>query len=476
MKFLFEHQQTRVHLRDWAGGDIVAAAFFFWGAGSSELKKSHLGLLRRLLYQVLQERPELIELVLPQRWGAVLNSAAYKKPWTKTELVTAFDLLLQAPETNSKFCLFIDGLDDCEGSHGDLVDAVRALNKSPNVKICVSSRPWSLFQRVYGSNGDACITLHTLAKRDIDTYMASRLEATAPDTYCAEDLRQLRHAVRERSEGVFLWVSLAVKDSRRGIDSHDSMRMLQERLEAYPSELGDFIQRIFQSIDTAYRRFTGRLLLMMLEDTGPPALVSLHFLENSFTADGHHILDTRWTPRTDREMYRLIDRAAVCANKWCRDLIQFVEAREVEKDIYSCINLDVGSQRRSTFHFHTLDEGFEDIISYLSFCHRSIHQFAQEEAGIGTLSHMAGEGSTIAWPGFVSSWNFLDVPLIFSTLSACSSMHRRFCSIVTSINYLRLPKEMTISPMAFGNVSKPLILLVKVSKGLPSTAIGLRLG
>jgi ABC-type polar amino acid transport system ATPase subunit len=57
MKFLFEHQQTQVHLERWAGGDVIAAAFFFWRAGSSELEKSYVGLLQGLLYQVLQDAP-----------------------------------------------------------------------------------------------------------------------------------------------------------------------------------------------------------------------------------------------------------------------------------------------------------------------------------------------------------------------------------------------------------------------------------
>lgn len=67
MKFFFEHEQTQLHLQRWVDGDVIAAAFFFWRAGSSELEKSYLGLLRGLLYQVLQEHPQLIELVLPQR-------------------------------------------------------------------------------------------------------------------------------------------------------------------------------------------------------------------------------------------------------------------------------------------------------------------------------------------------------------------------------------------------------------------------
>ena len=80
-------------------------------------------------------------MVLPQLWRAVVRLATYKKPWTKSELVAAFDLLLQAPETVLRFCFFIDGLDEFDGDHRDLIDAIRSFGKSPFVKICVSSRP-----------------------------------------------------------------------------------------------------------------------------------------------------------------------------------------------------------------------------------------------------------------------------------------------------------------------------------------------
>jgi len=256
MKFLFEHQQTNVHLHRWAGGDVIVAAFFFWRAGSSELEKSYLGLLRSLLYQILQERRELIELVLPQRWGAVVKSATYKKPWTKSELVTAFDLLLHAPEAHSRFCFFIDGLDELDGDHLDLINAIRSLSKSPFVKICVSSRLWGSFQREFGSDERLHVALHTLTQRDINTYVVTKLEAAArpvTDIYCDSDLKQLADAVCRRSEGVFLWIALAVKDLRRGIEGQDSLKILHDRLENYPSELRDFFQLIFDTIDPAYR-------------------------------------------------------------------------------------------------------------------------------------------------------------------------------------------------------------------------------
>jgi hypothetical protein len=81
MKFLFEHEQTRVHLDRWAHGDVTMAASFFWNAGS-ELEKSQLGLLRALLYQILYQHPESIQVVFPNRWKALLRSTQ-QKPWTE---------------------------------------------------------------------------------------------------------------------------------------------------------------------------------------------------------------------------------------------------------------------------------------------------------------------------------------------------------------------------------------------------------
>ena len=432
MKFLFEHEQTQLYLQRWADGDVIAAAFFFWRAGSSELEKSYLGLLRGLLYQVLQERPQLIELVLPQRWRAVLKSPAIKKPWTKSELVTAFDLLLQAPETNLRFCFFIDGLDEFDGDHRDLIDAIRSLVRSPLIKICVSSRPWGSFQREYGSDDRLYVTLHTLTKRDIDTYIVTKLETAArpaPGVYCTCGLRQLGNAVYARSEGVFFWVALAVKDLRRGIEEQDSLSMLHARLRGYPSELQDFIQRIFDAIDPAYKRLTGRLLLMMLEDTGPPALITLNFLEGSFTADGEYIRDPRWSPRSDTEMWSLIDQAAMCANKWCRDLLLPIDTTDVKEEIRTSLTMAYGrAPRQSTLSFLAGDVAFQNLISDLSFGHQSIHHFAEEKAIDGTLCKMAGRkfDPRLAWL------------FTFVESSSCAPTLTEFAEVFTHASWLLL--------------------------------------
>jgi len=170
---------------------------------------------------------------------------------------------------------------------------------------------------------------------------------------------------------------------------------------------------------------------MMLQNTRPPALISLHILEEAFTASGEYIVDPRWTPKTDTEMYRLIDRAAVCANNWCRDLLQPVDSRELKKEISDSIHhgeLPSRHQVGSTLSFYTRDLESPDFISYLSFGHRSIHQFAEEKAGFGTLLDMAG-------PNFDCRLAWL---YAFVELSRCTPHLLDFIEVFTHASWLLL--------------------------------------
>lgn len=60
----------------------------------------------------------------------------------------AFQILRR--QDGLRICLFIDGLDEYEGdSDGTYVDIVALFSEiatSPNIKICLSSRPWLAFE------------------------------------------------------------------------------------------------------------------------------------------------------------------------------------------------------------------------------------------------------------------------------------------------------------------------------------------
>jgi hypothetical protein len=375
MKFLFEHKQTRVHLDNWAHGNVTIAASFFWSAGS-ELEKSNAGLLRALLYQVLDQHPELIQVVFPERWKAVLRSSTQQKPWTEKELSIALKLLSQAPISNLRLFFLIDGLDEFSGDHQDLIESLQELNKSPAIKICVSSRPWIVFESTYASNVHCSMELHKLTVRDIDIYIAAKLESMRHQgVLTGDELETLGNDVRVRAEGVFLWVTLAIRDLRRGIGKRDSMPVLQKRLADYPSELRDFYQHILDNIDPVYRSFTGRLLLTMVSSRHKPDLICLHLWEK-YSCDTDNVNDTQWSPKSGPESHQLLEQGESYAKNWAGDLIDPVPTRLSCDSPDSCdftIAMFIGGPSPS-------------------FSHQTVYQFIQQKADDGTLAEMAGPG------------------------------------------------------------------------------------
>lgn len=52
---------------------------------------------------------------------------------------------------NKKFCFFIDGLDEYDDDHFDLIDLMFKTVKNEEIKICLSSRPWNCFGDAFGT-------------------------------------------------------------------------------------------------------------------------------------------------------------------------------------------------------------------------------------------------------------------------------------------------------------------------------------
>lgn len=278
MKFITEHATADRHLRRWAGltgprENLVTARYYFWSPGVP-IQKSQEGLLRSLLLQILSKCPYLIEKVCEDRW-----STAYAEsftPWTWPSLLEAMITLSQqkasakspgaAPGSSLKICLFIDGLDEYEGDHTELINVLFQISKSPNVKICTSSRPWLEFSDAFDSSPWK-ICMHDLTLPDICQYVQDNLGGDEKfkrlQTRSRDMASEIVNSIVSRSEGVFLWVFLVVRSLLRGLRNEDNLSTLQQRLNALPSDLEKFFERILDSVEDIYRERAARLFLTL---------------------------------------------------------------------------------------------------------------------------------------------------------------------------------------------------------------------
>jgi energy-coupling factor transporter ATP-binding protein EcfA2 len=269
MKFLAGHEQTRSALDTWsAGRELVVASFYFWSSGTP-LQRSQDGLLRCLLYKVLSHSPNMIPVAVPRRWQ-VADQPPIAQPWSSKEIFNVFANVVHANSLSTKFCFFIDGLDEYGGpdlgsgeTDFDLVLRLKTLSSSPCIKLCLSSRPRNVFKGHLPTSGPHHITLHDHTTKDIVRLVESRIHRVQGLIVIeSAGLEELKHMIVVRSSGVFLWVVLVVRELLAGLEPPFSMPEMRERLLMLPATLDGFFRKILDNVHPQYRRFNARLLLL----------------------------------------------------------------------------------------------------------------------------------------------------------------------------------------------------------------------
>ncbi|KIW97978.1 uncharacterized protein Z519_01562 [Cladophialophora bantiana CBS 173.52] len=293
LKYILQNGNTRRGLELWGGGsEVVIASFFFWSLGDS-MQRSQCGLLRSLIYNILQQRPSMISQVLPSLWQQLhhqpldffksLGSAWHA--WSVSELRDILTTLITQNESLLKFCLFIDGLDEFDGDHREIADFCWQLSQFPHVKICLSSRPLMVFEEAFNSYSH--LRLQDLTRKDIERYVFDNL-SDHPRSKASHDLSSqilsLTDEVVKRASGVFLWVVLVVRSLRAGMTNHDSPSDLEQRLNELPLELDGMYSMILEKIEPHfYRQQACRLLQLMYHARGSLSMLELSFADDPDT-------------------------------------------------------------------------------------------------------------------------------------------------------------------------------------------------
>jgi hypothetical protein len=216
MRYIIDNPLTKTHLQNWTkdSNQLLIAGFFFWISGAPD-QSSQVGLFRSLLFELLSSRRHLIKFALPEFWEELVTSVdpvLYSKQytWTLPKATKAFHRLFL--QDIGHVFLLIDGLDEYQGDPKDTLTHLRTII-SPKVKICLSSRPWQVFEGVFKNVPK--LRLQDLTFDDITKYVNDELLADEKmqDLYAIEPVEapKLVNELVMKSDGVFLWVSLVVK-------------------------------------------------------------------------------------------------------------------------------------------------------------------------------------------------------------------------------------------------------------------------
>lgn len=239
------------------------------------------GLLLSLLHQILRQASELIPSISPTRWEALCLFGDDNRELTEAELHQMLRSVIKVLSDSSRICLLADGLDEFNGSHEDLICLFKELIVNPNTKVCVSSRPWVVFEDEFKHKPS--LKLQDLTYPDIKLYVSSHLYdnpgfvqlSQGEPAYAA----QLADNIIDKASGVFLWVHLVVASLLAGMGYADRVSDLQRRLESLPPDLQLLYKKILLSLDPFYLEHAAQLFKLVQESLDPPSLLLLSFAD-----------------------------------------------------------------------------------------------------------------------------------------------------------------------------------------------------
>ena len=289
MKYITNEFRAHVQREDASSPEIIAASFFFWNPGS-ELQKNLVGFLRSLLYQLADQRPDLIPIMINGQADPMGLPNTSHQPtlyaWTEHRLSLALRQVLNHIPSSIALYFFIDGLDEFVGDEDELIYLVRLMDQTQRVKVCVSSRPEQVFRLGFARSPQ--IRLQDLNLPDLKKAAEERLHPVLVRYFPEneKDIAFLIESTVNKAQGVFLWLELMTKSLRTGAYSADTMQELQEKLNQTPDSLEGMYQHMLNNLDKSYRSEAFRYFSLLIRSeewslwSKPLNLLELVFTES----------------------------------------------------------------------------------------------------------------------------------------------------------------------------------------------------
>ena len=260
MKIIVDHPRTKELLFNWGENRrVITAVHCFWNSGVI-IQKSLQGFFRSIIVQILQQWPEIANL-FRERFMEQITTGN----WDESNLRFALEFLTTRTVDQTRICLFIDGLDECDGFPYFVSDVLLKLARGRSIKICTSSRPWTAIQLRF--RDCPSLRLQDLTYLDIKQYVEmkllenpefDRLVHKHPDA-----ARDLIANIIHLSEGVFVWVVLVVRSLIQGLEYADSIRDLNERVNELPTNLADMYSKMLQNVTLNNRQHASRIFQLL---------------------------------------------------------------------------------------------------------------------------------------------------------------------------------------------------------------------
>ncbi|KAF1829437.1 hypothetical protein BDW02DRAFT_165100 [Decorospora gaudefroyi] len=342
MKFASGDPRTIESLKRWAASaKLCTASYYFWNQGY-EMQNSQHGLFQSLLYQVLKAAPALIPIVCLERFG--------HEEWEIDEVEATLRRVATQEELDVKFCFFIDGLDEYDGAEEEVVEMLKFLSTSEHIKICVSTRPRSVFEDFFQKE-TRTFEISNFTKAGMRQHVHQRLLRNEKfQRLASQDPRceTLDTVIADLAQGVWLWVFLVTRELVQAVNRNEGFNMLWKTVHQFPSDLEAYFERIIKAVRPQYLEEMSQIFLVTVDELQPLPLFAFSQLERE-RSNPDYAVEAPIQPVRDSDLSEQYPTMKSLIQNRCSDL------------------LVVGTDQHPVFLSHPVD-----------FLHLTVREFLQD--------------------------------------------------------------------------------------------------
>lgn len=260
MKYLVSSEVTRQKLTIYKPVKWTVVHFFFDFRAAKGLANTEQGLYRSLLHQVILALP------LSENTFEKYDLSTDQLAFTATVQYLTDTIIQIMTGESLNMLLLVDGLDESEGNLSFLVEGLRRICTSTNMRICIASRPEPLIVAIMHDIPRTFVHKHNSS--GIANYLQLAFERFERcfKGYSIE-VSDVAAQLLDRAQGVFLWVVFAANTLLNCIVSGCSSTEAWSEVDLMPVELEAMYDRIFGRIPFLCRNEVAFYLLLLRDAT-----------------------------------------------------------------------------------------------------------------------------------------------------------------------------------------------------------------
>lgn len=296
--------------------------------------------------------------------------------WTEERLLSTLLQFLAYMPTSVSILFFADGLDEFVEDEDNFIETIRRLNYTPQVRVCVSSRPEQIFRR--GFSASPQLRLQDFNQKDIEKAATDKLFPSLTQQFL-QDNEEVDHLIKNvvhKAQGVFLWLELMAKDLKKGVHNGDTLPELHTRLETTPDTIEGLYEHMLSRLDKSYLQEAIRYFHFLMAPLDHYWRVPVTLLEFVCAED----VPWEYVRRRDHSYFESPEFHNICQNAETRILTRCAGLIEIGKHRLDYFQ-GVLKQDEQGYHVKVKTAQDEHNVSRhlrrVEFIHRTVSDFSQ---------------------------------------------------------------------------------------------------